>query len=358
MPEETTDEPKYPPEFDKMKAVLDQLKGEVKSWEGDKTYNLHLLRSDQLKTKEWADFCKVFLFPLYPKDAIRNLFKFLDKTGNLGPLASFYDNLPGLNVKVFDLLQEEEGANAAVDRMLRSPHLGEIVREKVQMLEVMSPTVALHGILEGFRAKHWDIGRLQDSFYRWLIFISYYIFNDFFFFPKGHLSKADLDKENVNLIDEATEEKRKLIHYRRQLGVIERSMPYDPDFIPKELERIDPLIETWNRQIGRLEEAASSREPGKPPNVRLYALLSSISLSLGGNLSSCKNEVVHLVYYLFPHAGQSNEKFFSSFEKFKSSPFGQQIISDLMHLYPFPGPFSRVGSAATRPLCPSSETRP
>ena len=333
MPEETMDEPKIPPEFAKMKAVLDQLKEDVESWEGNKKFNLHLLRSDQLKTEEWADFCKVFLFPLYPKETTRNYVKLLKKTGNLDPLTSFFNNLPGVNVNLIEELQKDKGANFFVDQMLRSPHLGEIVEEKMQMIAVMSPAKELDDLLEDFRAKHKDIRWLQDAFFRWLTYINYFMLFNLIMISGGHRAKAQLEKENENLTGEIMKFKRRYIKLKRQLGDIDASLLGDPGFIPKELKRIDSLIETCDRFIGLFQSIASLRKPGKPINLQLYSLLSSLSLSVpGGHLSSCKNEIVSLVYYLFQRTGLSDKKVIPSFNKFNSSPLGRQTLRELQQL--------------------------
>ena len=321
-------------EFAKMREALGKLRGVVEAWERNPKYNLHLLRSDQLKTDDWnIRFRKVFAFPKFPADAIRNYVLFLKKTGNLDPLVSFFNSLPGVDVNILEELQKDKGANIFVDQMLLSPHLGEIIEQKKQMIKFMTPDETLHQILERFRVKHGNIRWLQDAFYRWLTYINLIILNDLILFPGGHRDKDQLEKENVNPTGEVILIKKQYLKQKRQMGNIDASLLSDPEFIPKELKRIDSLIETYDRFIDLFHSLASARKPGRPIDSQLYTLLSSLSLSIpGGNLSSCRNEVVSLVYHLFPQTWLTDLKLIPAFNKYKSSPLGRLTLMNLQHL--------------------------
>jgi len=301
MPEENQENNNISDVFQTMSKDLETLKGEIDAWKRQKRYNLHLLRPDQLKTTLWTDFCKVFAFPLFPKDTMCFWLDFMKRSGWL-PSNSKKVKADYLKAKpLFEKMKKEDGAQLVVDQMLSSPHIDSVISFKKHLVNILHPNEELHHILNSLRAKCKDIRWVQDAFFQWLIICNYLCFSDLLLVPKGHRSKDHLKKENLNPTKTVQWNRREFAKYKNQLMIMKASLPNGDGFFKRKLKYLDLLIERCNASLHCFRHIHFSRKRGRPFDIKMSSFFATICSHYSPrDLPQLENEILILVDYIFP----------------------------------------------------------
>lgn len=322
-------------EFRGMQDRLGKLQKVVLPWEQDVDFNLHLLRSDQMVGDRWSDFRKVFLFPLFPQSAFEIPTALMKKSGEY----SSYTKL--IKQKHFDHVMDEfqtSGGARAVELLLASPHIHEVVDYKKHLVDIMHPSKATHDDLGRFGAKPRDIQWVQDAFFRWLMFCNYLVNNDLLRYPSGKRSRQEMAKENPNLADVARKLKKTFVSRQNKLMAADAPLFSDPGNIQKELEGTSTAI----RELGAVQELSQLTHPtsikGRPIDEKMYAFFASLYLSApDGKLPPWEKGILSLVDQIFPKEGPADDNpsttrsryLLASFDRYRKGKDGRSILDQL-----------------------------